>query len=106
MTPNQASKNINEKEVYNNLKDNREVLKLGFRLGQLVRTVDIKKVFSRGVSTNYSYKLYTITEAIHNTIPSYRLNSLPERYNQYLLLPAKLSLDENNKVVKEINLIK
>ena len=78
MTPNQACQKVNEKEVYSNLKDNREVRKPKFKLGQLVRTADIKRVFSRGDSTNYSYKLYTITEIIHDTIPSYRLNYLPE----------------------------
>ena len=105
MKPIDASKKSNQKLVYNNLKDNREVLKPKFKLGQLVRTADIKKVFSKGDSTNYSYKLYTITEVIHDTIPSYRIDYLPERYNQNLLLPTKLSLDENNELMKKLNLI-
>ena len=70
MTPIQASKKSKEKLVYTNLRDNREVQKPKFKLGQLVRTADIKRVFSKGDSTNYSYKLYTITEVIHDTIPS------------------------------------
>ena len=49
--------------------------------------------------------MYTITEIIHDTIPSYRIDYLPERYNENLLLPTKLSLEENNKVMKELNLI-
>ena len=84
MTPVQASKKTNEKIVYSNLEDNREVRKPKFKLDQLVRTTDIKEVFSKGDSTNWSYKLYTITEVIHDTIPSYRLDYLPERYNQNL----------------------
>ena len=56
MTPIQASKKLNEKIVYNNLKDNREVRKPKFKLGDLVRTADIKRVFSKGDSTSYSYK--------------------------------------------------
>ena len=105
MTPIQASKKSNEAEVYSNLKDNREVRKPTHKLGQLVRTADIKRVFSKGDSTNYSYKLYTITEIIHDTIPSYRIDYLPERYNENLLLPTKLSLEENNQVMKKLNLI-
>ena len=105
MTPIQAIKKSNENIAYNNLKDNREVRKPKFKLGQLVRTADIKRVFSKGDSTNWSYKSYTITEVIHDTIPSYRINYLPERYNEKLLLASKLSLDENNKVMKELNLI-
>ena len=105
MTPIQASKKSNEKIVYNNLKDTREIQKPKFKLGQLVRTADIKRVFSKGDSTNWSYKLYTITEVIHNTIPSYRIDYLPERYNENLLLPTKLSLEQNNQIMKELNLI-
>ena len=105
MTPIQASKKSNEKEVYSNLKDNREIRKPKFKLGDLVRTSDIKKVFSKGDSTNYSYTLYTITEVIHDTIPSYRINYLPERYNENLLLPTKLTLEENNQVMKKLILI-
>ena len=106
MTPIQASKKSNENIVYNNLEDKREVRKPKFKLGQLVRTADIKKVFSKGDSTNYSYKLYTITEVIHDTIPSYRIDYLPERYNQNLLLPTKLTLEQNNKIMRDLNLIK
>ena len=54
-TPFQASEKSNEKLVYSNLKDNREVRKPKFNLGQLIRTPDIKKVFSKADSTNYSY---------------------------------------------------
>ena len=79
MSPVQASKKVNEKLVYSNLQDKRKKLNPKFKLGDLVRTADIKKVFSKGDSTNYSYKLYTITEIIHDTIPSYRIDYLPER---------------------------
>ena len=105
MTPIQASKKSNEKIIYNNLQDKRRKLNPKFKLGQLVRTADIKKVFSKGDSTNYSYKIYSITQIIHDTIPSYRNDYLPERYNENLLIPTKLTIDENNKVMKELNLI-
>ena len=105
MTPIQASKKSIEKIVYNNLKDNREFQKPKFKFGQLVRTADIKRVFSKGDLRNWSYKLYTITEVIHDTIPSYRINCSPERYNENLLLLTKLSLEQNKKVMKKLNLI-
>ena len=105
MTPIQASKKINEKLVFSNLRDDRVKRQPKYKLGQLVRTADIKKVFSKGDSTNYSYNLYTITEIIHDAIPSYRIDYLPERYNQNLLLPTKLSLEQNDKVMKDLNLI-
>ena len=105
MKPVDASKTTNEKIVFDILRDDRQKQRPKYKLGQLVRTADIKRVFSKGDSTNYSYKLYTITEVIRDTVPSYRINYLPERYNENLLLPTKLSLDENNKVMKELNLV-
>ena len=104
MTPIQASKKSNEKTVFSNLKDNREVQKQKFELGQLVRTADNKRVFSKGDSTNWSYKLYTITEVINDTFPSSRIDYLPERYNENLLLSTELTLEQNSQVMKELNL--
>ena len=105
MKPIDASKKSNEKLVYSNLQDRRAKQQPKYKLGQLVRAADITRVFSKGDSTNWSYKLYTITEIIHDTIPSYRIDYLPERYNENLLLPTKLSLEQNNKIMKELNLI-
>ena len=105
MTLNQASKKSNERKVFSNLKNKREIQKPKFKLGQVVRTSDIRRVFSKGDSTNYRYEIYTITEVIHDTILSYRIIYEPERYNENLLLPSKLTLEENKKVMKELNLI-
>ena len=69
MNPIHASKKSDEKEVYSNLKDEREKQIPNFKLGQSVRSADIRIVFSKGDSTNWSIKLYTITEVIHDTFP-------------------------------------
>ena len=103
MTPIEAGKKSIEKQVYSNLKDNKELRKPKFKLGQLVRTADIKQVFRTGDSTNYSYKLYTITEIIHDSIPSYRIDYSLQRCNEKLLVPTKPSLEQNNQVMKELN---
>ena len=65
----------------------------------------LEKVFSNGDSTTYSKKLYTITEVIHDTIPSYRNNFLPESYLRNLLPPTHLTIGEINLVMKELNLV-
>ena len=103
MTPIDASIKSNEKEVCSNLQDKREKQKPVYNLGHFVRTADSKRVFSKGDSTNWSYKLYTITE--HNTITSYRIYFLPERYNENFLRLTNLTLDENNQNMKKPNLI-
>ena len=52
LKPIDASKKSNEKVVYNNFKDDRGNQKPKCKLGQLVRTADIKRVFSERESTN------------------------------------------------------
>ena len=79
MTPIQAITKSNEKEVYSNLQDQRVRQQPKFKLGQSVGTVDIKGVFSKKDSTNYSYILKKKTEGIHDIISSYRVNFLFRR---------------------------
>ena len=70
LTPIQASLKKNEGCVYKNLLDKRKKVKPKFQINNLVRTADLKKTFSKGDTTNWSYKLYKITEIINDTIPS------------------------------------
>ena len=98
MTPIQGSKKANEKLVHSILQDRRDRHLPKFNLGQLVRTAKIKRVFSLGDSTNYSYKLYTITKVIHDTIPSYTIDNFPRGimkiyyYQQNYLLKKTIKL--------------
>ena len=104
LTPIQASMKKNEGFVYKNLLDKRKKIKPKYEIGNLVRTADLKKTFSKGDTTNWSYKLYKITELIIDTVPSYRLDNLPERYNEALLKKTELTLKENNSVMKKLNI--
>ena len=104
LTPIQASLKKNEGYVYKNLLDKRKKLKPKYEMGDLVRTADIKKMFSKSDTTNWSYKLYKITEIISDTVPSYKINNLSERYNQSLLKKTELSLKQNKDVMKALNL--
>ena len=104
LTPTQASLKKNEGYVYKNLLDKRKKIKPKYEIGDLVRTADLKRTFSKGDTTNWTYKLYKITEIINDTIPSYRLDNLPERYNQSLLKKTDLTLKENNSVMKNLKI--
>ena len=57
MTPIRDSKKSNEKEVNSNLQDRRIKQQPKYKLCQLVRTADIKRVFSKSDSTSWSYSL-------------------------------------------------
>ena len=104
LTPKDASLKKNEGFVYKNLLDKRKKVKPKYEVNNLVRTADLKKTFSKGDTTNWSYKLYKITEILNDTIPSYRLDNLSERYNESLLKKTELTMKENDKVMKKLNL--
>ena len=104
LSPKDASLKKNEGFVYKNLLDKRKKVKPKFQINDLVRTADLKKTFSKGDTTNWSYKLYKITEIVNDTIPSYRLDNLKERYNESLLKKTELTMKENNAVMKKLNL--
>ena len=102
LTPIQASLKKNEGYVYKNLLDKRKKIKPKFQLNDLVRTADLRKIFSKGDTTNWSYTLYKVTEIINDTIPSYKIDNLKERYNESLLKKTELSMKENKDVMKKL----
>ena len=104
LSPKDASLKKNEGYVYKNLLDKRKKITPKFQINDLVRTADLKKTFSKSDTTNWSYKLYNITEIINDTIPSYRLDNLPERYNEALLKKTELAMKENDIVIKKLNI--
>ena len=104
LSPKDASLKKNEGFVYKNLLDKRKKIKPKFQINDLVRVANLKKTLSKGDTTNWSYRLYKITEIINDTIPSYRLDNLPERYNESLLKKTNLTLTENNSVMKKLRL--
>ena len=104
MTPIHSSLKKNEGHVYKNLLEKRKKIKPKFQVNDLVRTADLKKTFSKGDTTNWSYELYKITEIINDTIPSYHIDKLPERYKESLLKKTELSLKQNKVVMKALNL--
>ena len=104
LTPIQASLKKNEGYVYKNLLDKLKKVKPKFQINDLVRTADLTKTFSKGDTTNWSYKLFKITEIIKDTIPRYHIDNLSERYNESLLKKTELSLKQNKDVMKALNL--
>ena len=104
LSPKDASLKKNEGFVYKNLLDKRKKIIPKFKINDLVRTADLKRTFSKGDTTNWSYKLYKITEIINDTIPSYKIDNLSERYNESLLKKTDLSFKQNKDVMKALNL--
>ena len=61
-------------------------------------------MFSKGDTTNWSYKLYKITEIINDTFPSYHIDNLPERHNESLLKKTDLTMKGNDNVMKKLKI--
>ena len=104
LSPKDASLKKNEGFVYKNLLDKRKKVKPKFQINDLIRVADLMKTFSKGDTTNWSYKLYKITEIINDTIPSYKIDNLSERYNESLLKKTNLTMKENNSVMKKLKI--
>ena len=104
LTPIQASLKKNEGYVYKNLLDKRKKITPKFQINDFVRTADLKKTFSKSDTTNWSYNLYKNTEIVNDTIPSYKINNLPERYNESLLKKTDLTMKENDNVMKKLKI--
>ena len=85
------------------LLDKRKKFKPSFILGNLIRirAADKKKMISEGDTTNWSHKLYTTTDVINDTLPTYRTNNSHERYNGGLLKKIELTMEKNRIVTKK-----
>ena len=104
LSPKDACLKKNEGFVYKKLLDKRKKVTPKFQINDLIRVADLKKTFSKGDTTNWSYKLYKITEIINDTIPSYKIDNLIERYNESLLKKTELTMKENDSVMKKLNI--
>ena len=105
LSPKDASLKKIEGFAYKNLLDKRKKVKPKYEIGDLVRTADLKRTLSKGDTTNWSYKLYKITVIINDTIPSYKIDNLKERYNEALLKKTELTLKENDNVMKNLHIV-
>ena len=84
------------------MSDKRKKVKPKFQINYLVGTAGLKETFSKGDTTNWSYKLYKITEIINDTIASYRLQDLKERFIESLLKKTELTMKEYDGVMKKL----
>ena len=103
VTPKQESSRKNERFAFEILVGERTKIQLKYKIDVLVRTADLRKTFSKTDTTNWSYNIYKITEFVNDTLPSYRLDSLPERYKEALLKKTELSMKGNDSVMKKLN---
>ena len=62
---------VDENTAYLNLQDKKEKRKLKNKQSDLFKTADSNRDFEKADATNWSNKIYTITENLHDTSFSY-----------------------------------
>ena len=72
----------------------RKKIRPNFKLNDSVGTADLKQAFSKGDTTNWSIKLYKITENVNDTKSSYCIDNLPELHNEALPNISEMTLQE------------
>ena len=85
LTPLQPSLKKNEGFVYKTILDRRKIIQPKHQVNILVRVADLKRTFSKGDTTNWSFKMYEVTEIYNDTLPCHRIEKLKERDNEVLL---------------------
>ena len=81
LTPIPASFKKNEGLVLQDLIDKRKKSKPKVNIGDLIGITKLKETVSKSDITNWFCRLYKITEVSFDTITTYRIDNLPERYN-------------------------
>ena len=73
-------------------------------LGDSVRSAGKSEILSKGVTTNWNYRLYQITEFVRDTKPSNHINNLPGRQNEASLKETELAMKEIETLLKGFQL--
>ena len=64
----------------------------------------MKKTLSKSDTTNWSHNLDKITEITNDRIASYKIDNLPERYNEALLKKTESTMTENKVVMRKLKI--
>ena len=76
-----------------------------YKIGDKVRTANLRKTLAKRGTTHWSLRLYNFSEIVNYNMPNYRIDFLSERYNEAWFKAPKLTLNENNVVMKALNLL-
>ena len=62
---------------------------------------DLKRTFSKRDTTNGCENLYKTIEILNDTLPSYKIDELVERYDEALLKKLPVTLKKHDSVMKK-----
>ena len=105
MTPVDASNNPDNVKYTFSFKN----IKPKLKLGDYVRKVDKRNIFSKGYTTNWNRELFNFNEVLKTQPPTYKIEEIngkiiEGKYYKQELLKSEFDFESNNKVLESLNI--
>ena len=105
MTPVDASNNPDKVKYYFN--STKATPK--FKVGDYVRNVDKRNIFSKGYTSNWNRELFKVNEVLKTQPPTYNIGNIngeiiEGKYYEQELLKSEFDFESNNKVSESLNI--
>ena len=80
-----------------------------FKVGDYVRNVDKRNIFSKGYTSNWNRELFNVNEVLKTHPPTYKLEDIngeiiEGKYYEQELLKSEFDFESNNKVLESLNI--
>ena len=103
MTPVDASNNPDKVKYY--VKSTKPKLKIG----DYVRNVDKRNIFSKGYTSNWNREFFKVNEVLKTHPPTYKIEDIngeiiEGKYYEQKLLKPEFDFESNNKVLESVNI--
>ena len=93
------------RDVFSKIYQTKEGKKPKFKAGGLVRRSNGNFSY-KGYTTNWTYKMYNITEFTNYKIPRYHLKFFSEKFSETWLEKSQLKMEKKNQVMKNLSSIR
>ena len=105
MTPVDASNNPDKVKYTFSFRNNKHKL----NVGDYVRNVDKRNIFSKGYTSNWNRELFKVNEVLRTHPPTYKTGDIngekiEGKYNEQELLKSEFDFESNNKVLESLNI--
>ena len=78
-----------------------------FKVGDYVRNVDKRNIFSKGYTSNWNRELFKVNEVLKTQPPTYKIGDMngeiiEGKYYEQELLNSEFDFESNNKVLESL----
>ena len=105
MPPIDASNNLDKVKYTFSFKN----IKPKLNVGDYVRNVDKRNIFSKGYTSNWNRELFKVIEVLKTQPPTYKIGDIngeiiEGKYYEQELLKSEFDFESNNKVLESLNI--